>query len=659
MTYGNVWGSLTFRIAAAIISITCVFYTLLMRTKKTARSDLFVTLLWLTIIDSVSGIISYFAIDSSYIFNVKYFICYACKMVYFMAHFAFIPVFLFYIITVSGVMYRIKIWHRVVIISPIALLEVLLFLNPIIEFMFSYAGNLQFSRRPGIYLAYIFAGFYVAFCIFMLFKYWKNISRVKRIAMAYFMLMVIIGTVIQLIYPQIVCELLADAIGLMGIMIMIEKDDDRIDVLTKAYNRNAFLTDLSNLFMLKREFTTICVRIHNADSYRKILGFDNYENLIRTMGRYIISVNEKYDVYRAAEACFFILCPGINEDELEDIVWQMDERFLGSFDVGEGSTRVKATILAAKTPEQLDSVDDIFLMAEAEIDNKEKTVFIGDDLSFLVRRIEVEKAIGRGISENAFKIVYQPMYSMETGKITAAEARLYLDDSIIGEITNEEFMGVAEDSGFIEEMEIRMIEVVFRFLGTGADRSDMHIEFVLLHLLSIKTLNRDMGDAIANMIERYKIEPSLIAFEISEQNAYLGFETLDIVMNKLKDIGIKLFIGNYSSGYMDLRVSYSESFRGMVLNVRNIIEDTGLENAKILIRTRANMLQQLGNETIFARVDNEEHYQVVKDLKGKCFYGNYFSEPMSKNELQNKFWHGDRVEVQDGIVKHFEEDIVP
>jgi EAL domain-containing protein (putative c-di-GMP-specific phosphodiesterase class I) len=130
-------------------------------------------------------------------------------------------------------------------------------------------------------------------------------------------------------------------------------------------------------------------------------------------------------------------------------------------------------------------------------------------------------------------------------------------------------------------------------------------------------------------------------------------------MEKLKEIGIKLYIGNYTSGYLDLRASYSESFQGMVLNVRNIIEDSCQENAEILISTRANMLAQLGKDVIFARVENLEQYNLVKDLQGKCFCGRFFSSPMSKNELQNKFWHGDRVEVQDGIVKHFEEDIVP
>lgn len=650
------FGSMTFRIAAALISMTCIFYTLLMRTKKRAKSNLFVTLLVLTFIDSITGIIQYIAEKSPFSLEVRYAICYACKLAYFVTHFAFIPVFFFYILMVCGVMYKLHKAQRIIVIAPIAALEILLFLNPLLHFVFERSGDLEFVRRPGIYVAYGIAALYVTFCIGMLFKYWKNISVVKRVAMTYFMLLVIFGTVIQMVYIDIKCELLADAIGLMGIMIMIEKDDDRIDLSTMAYNRNAFLYDLNNLFLLGREFVTICVRIDNGNSYRKIVGFDNYDKILKEIADFLVNIDKKYDVYRVEESCFYILCPGIGGKELESMLFAINERFMGSFDVGEGATRIKAKILAAKTPGKFNSVDDIFLMSETEFEDGEKSVYMGADLDFLVRRIEVEKAIGRGIAEKNFTVFYQPMYRQDTGKVYAAEASLNLNDSLLGEIKAEEFVKVAEGSGFIEELESRMIESVFRFLGTGVDRSDMQIEFVLIHLMSLKIISRETINMVKELFDRFRIEPSLIVFEISEQDAYLGYDNLDYVISKFKDMGVKLYLGNYSSGYMDLRASYSFGFEGMMINVQNILDESGFENGKIVINTRVNMLKQLGKKVILSRVDNAECYESVKDLNVECIGGSYLSPVMTKNELQNKFWHGDTITVKEDGVHHSQED---
>lgn len=647
---------MTFRIAALIISLTCAFYTLLMRNKKRARSNLFATLLLLTFIDSCTGIIQYIAERTSFSINFRYAICYGCKLLYYMTHFAFIPVFMFYILMVCGVTYQLRRCQKIMIIIPIVVLELMLFLNPLLHLMFERDGDFSFKRRPGIYFAYFVAALYVLCCIYILFKYWKIINNIKRAAMSYFMFMVLTGTIIQMVEPDIVCEILADAIGLMGVMIMIEKDDDRIDTSTRCYNRSAFLYDLNNLFMLKRGFVTICVRIDNGNSYRKIVGFDNYEKILIEAADFLNNIDNKYDVYRVEESCFYILCPGIGGRELENLLYQMNERFMGSFDVGDGATRIKAKILAAETPGKLNSVDDIFLLSEAELEAGEKSVFMGSDLDFLVRRIEVEKAIGRGITDKNFTVFYQPMYSKKTGKIYAAEASLRLKDSILGEISSEEFVKVAEGSGFIEELESRMIESVFRFLGTGVDRSDMQIEYVIIHLMSLKIITIETAEMVKELFERFRIEPSLIVFEIAESDAYLGYENLDHIMAKFKEMGVRLYLGNYSSGNMDLRASYSFGFEGMMINVKNIIEESGVDNGKIILNARTNMLRQLKKKVVLTKIDDRECYDSIKDINAECISGNFVSPYMTRNELQIKFWHGDTITVTDDGVSHAGED---
>ena len=50
-------GSITFNLAALVISMTCVLYTLMMRTRIKFSNRLFMSLILIVIIDSLTGIL--------------------------------------------------------------------------------------------------------------------------------------------------------------------------------------------------------------------------------------------------------------------------------------------------------------------------------------------------------------------------------------------------------------------------------------------------------------------------------------------------------------------------------------------------------------------------------------------------------------------------
>ena len=115
----------------------------------------------------------------------------------------------------------------------------------------------------------------------------------------------------------------------------------------------------------------------------------------------------------------------------------------------------------------------------------DKKVLKGDDLGFLIRRMEVEKAIGRGITEKGFKVTYRPLYSSDNMRIKAAEAVLKLIDSELGEVMPEEFLSIAADVGFIEELQYRMVDSVCQFVKEGIDKENLYLNRKILWVGSV------------------------------------------------------------------------------------------------------------------------------------------------------------------------------
>ena len=241
-------GNITFNLAALVISITCVLYTLMMRTRIKFNNRLFMSLIMIVVIDSLTGICGEIVLTSGLPYVVKLFCFHVSQYLYFATHFAIAPVLSLYIIISCGVSFRFSKKLRHMIAVPFVLMELMVCINPFTKIVYNVSDDLVFHRGVGIYIAYVVSGFYVLFSLVALFLYWNVFNKMKRFAIGYFFVLGIGGILVQMIFSHIRCELMCEAIGLLGLMIMFENDEDRIDISTWAYNRNAFLHDADIYF---------------------------------------------------------------------------------------------------------------------------------------------------------------------------------------------------------------------------------------------------------------------------------------------------------------------------------------------------------------------------------------------------------------------------
>ena len=648
--------SLIYRMAAAIICLTCLFYSKTMRKRNRIRSRLFTMLVVIIFIDSLTDVFSYIVIKSPLSDWVKWVLTYMSEMVYYFTHVGMVPVFVFYIIMLCKVRYRYNSFQRNLIKIPVFALELLLLTNPLTNLFFVVSGKFQYERGIAIYAAYGISIFYFCLAVYILIRFWNAIMGTKRVAMVYFLSLVMIGTIIQMIFPSIKCELLCEAIGISGIMIMVEKDDDRTDYASKAFNRTAFGQDLRTYVKLQRSFFAFCVIIKNFDMYRKIYGVRIIDKLMESITYFLMVDEEEASVYHTSFEVFFVLYPDKTPEQIKKITEKIEKRFGESWKIENEDVILDITLVVAQFPEQFKSVDDIFLLESAPLQCSDKKVFSGSDLDFILRRIEVEKAIGRGISDNSFSVYYQPVYQADILWIKQAQVSLRLTDKFLGEISSKEFMEVAETSGFIEELQLRTIESVCRFMSNGIDRSDMQIDFLLIPIMSASLIKKELFVKIREYVQHFNINPSLLAFVIKENYYFYARETLEYLSKEILNMNVRFYVSNYEAGFLGLNALTGFDFEGVILDIHSIFEKENSENADIVLANRTNMIRQLGKKIIISGIDNKEYYDKIKNVEADYVWGEFFSRPVSKNELQNKFWHGERLVIDDDKVIRLNEE---
>lgn len=636
-------GGLSFRIAAALICVTCIFYTAVMRrsNKKRLRSRLFLAMLFIIFINCMTGLVSTFVAPSGLPFSVRLVITYICNFLYYLTHLALIPIFCIYIIVVCEVFHKLSKTKILIFLAPFLILELVVLTNPITHFYFYYDENLFYGRGTGIYIAYIVCISYVIFCVYLIKRFWNTMNNLQKVAMFYFMFLATSATIIQMLFPAVVCELMGEALGLMGLMIMIERDDYRLDYRTNAYNKSALLHDMNVYFGVKRDFYVICVRVINDELYRRIVGHEGYDSLMAEIADFLEKLDDRYDSYRSSGGNFFLVCPEATKEDIDAILLDIEDRFKKSFSAGGGITNVKIKVLCAKCPEELSDASDILLLAEAELENIDKMVLSGDDLDFILKKISIERAITKGVTESSFKVMYQPVYEKDTCKIRSAEAFLTLKELEALKISFQEFMSVAENTGFVTELEFRMIDSVCKFISEGLTHTVTNPCNIVVHIMSVQVLTHELVKRVKESLDKYGVDPSFLVFDVSDTIAMQAEDELEYIIDEFKKMGLPFVLATNEAGFLGLDSRIVAKFDGVSINIRKHYESIHQGQDDIILKNRTTMIGQLGMIMILSGIDSKELYEKAGKVTANYLVGTYLAGLCSKNELQNKFWHED------------------
>ena len=233
-------GSMVYNFAALIIASTCLFYTVAMRRKVRFRNLLFIFIVIIIIIDALTTMSEGFIYNSGLSDHEKLILYHVEAWVYYFTHFILAPIFAYYVIVACNVGFRFSLRLKVSLAVPFYLSEILLLLNPFTHGVFYYDTDFVLHRGPALYFAYAVSGFYALYALTALFIYWGTIERIKRSAIFFCFLIIITGTILQMVFPEFKVELICEALGFLGVMILIENDDGRLDMTTGVFNRNAF-----------------------------------------------------------------------------------------------------------------------------------------------------------------------------------------------------------------------------------------------------------------------------------------------------------------------------------------------------------------------------------------------------------------------------------
>ena len=411
------------------------------------------------------------------------------------------------------------------------------------------------------------------------------------------------------------------------------------DRLTGLPNRFACTELMQDLLWRTERFAVVSADLNNFKSINDTMGHDTGDNVLKEIARRWKDLANSLTtgtidfVARITGDEFFIILTGYDSEEaVISTIEAYKEELEKKITIDDCDYYMTACFGYSMCPEDSDVIDNLFTFSDAALHEIKKTGSGSRVLRFSMDvlnsedALEIERKIRSALTNGNIFYQLQPQYDMDH-KLRGFEALARMKDDDGSFISPMDFIPVAEKTGLVDRIDMRVFELAVQFLDnviteTGADIT-LSANVSVRHLMK----NNFIED-LKKVLDKYDVSPERIEIEITESIMIDSAEKALQRIDELKQLGMKVAIDDFGTGYSSL--SYLNNFPTDMLKIdKSFIDNMSLnESSKQYVAMIISIGHTLDLKVISEGVESADQVKVLKDIGCDYIQGYVWGRPM-------------------------------
>ncbi len=415
------------------------------------------------------------------------------------------------------------------------------------------------------------------------------------------------------------------------------EDDSRFrDTETGLLSRYALLRFVRPFYDAPYQTWLIALDIRNSSYYQLTLGSPAFAGILHEMGSWLHSFSrDGLRCFRAEQGQFIIVMPGETRETAEAFAENVRKKFAGTWNYETAIVAVSSSVRLACIPDQIRDEKQLLLfmstISQQVIGGNNPIVFT-DVLKQQERQLEVEQALLRGISHKSFRVYYQPIYDTRSGRFRSAEALVRLHDEKLGNISPEEFIRVAEQTGLIHTIGEMVFEEVCRFLSES-DVLNLGIHFLEVNLSTVQCMDDHLAETFRSIVDRYHVDPHRINLEITESAVIYNESVMINSIRKLQQEGFSFSLDDFGTGNASYAYIAKYPFRLIKIDKSFLWESEKDPVRNVIFLNMLSLIRGLERRSVAEGVETEKQKQMLIQRGTDYLQGYYFSKPLPEDQF--------------------------
>ena len=417
------------------------------------------------------------------------------------------------------------------------------------------------------------------------------------------------------------------------------------DALTGLPNRTLFFQNLRETIELAQDKAwRVAVLFITLDRFKIVndsLGPALGDELLRQFSDRLVRVRgQRGSVGRLGGDEFAVILSMTREqhDEAAHLANEIREALRSPFDLNGQQAVLTASIGIAMypddatEPETLVKYADTAMVRAKEAGRDGYRFFTAGMNVQVLARLDLEVALRGALEGRQFVLHYQPKLELSTGRVCGVEALLRWHRPGHGLVYPAEFVPVLEETGMVVRIGEWIIMEACRQIAEWHEQGVRDVR-VAVNVSSRQFVEGDLEGVVRAAIHTHGIEPSMLELELTESALMTNAGRTIEVLERLKQLGIRIAIDDFGTGYSSL--AYLKRFpidklKIDIAFVRDIV--TNPDDAAIALAI-ISMAHSLHMQVIAEGVETRAQMAYLRRHRCDEIQGFHFSRALSASQL--------------------------
>ena len=230
--------------------------------------------------------------------------------------------------------------------------------------------------------------------------------------------------------------------------------------------------------------------------------------------------------------------------------------------------------------------------------------------------------------------VYQPKMNHVTGRMIGAEALMRMKHPLYGLQMPSDFIPIFEKNDLVFSADLTVCENVCKFLRKCLDVG-VPVVPISVNMSRYDVYNHDYVEQVESIRNEYDIPVEYLHIEITETSAIGGMELMTDVIDKFHELGYKVEMDDFGSGYSSLNILKDLNVDIIKLDMNFLSGDIGGRGGAI-ISSIVQMTKWLNTPVVAEGVETNEQADYMKSIGCNYIQGYLYAQPMEEEDFVEK-----------------------
>jgi len=243
-------------------------------------------------------------------------------------------------------------------------------------------------------------------------------------------------------------------------------------------------------------------------------------------------------------------------------------------------------------------------------------------------RLSLETDLRRSLERNEMTIVYQPVVWLEDRSVAGFEALLRWDHPKMGRISPSEFIPLAEETGFIVDLGLFVLDRATRQLAAWQRATRLRYPlFMSVNLSSRQLLRHDLIQDLRTVLSRNAVARGTLKLELTESLVMENPEYAAQMLTRMRELGVGLSLDDFGTGHSSL--AYLQRFPFDTIKIdQSFVRQNNKGTRPVILRSIVSMAHDLSMDVIAEGAEREADASDLYQLGCEYAQGYFFGEPL-------------------------------